>query len=136
MDKGILVIVAIGIAIVYFATNFSGDKPVDGDVSWSVSDKQHPYDPYYEKDVLGDQVLNLTPLSLERAKALWKTTPTAKRIAAVLPDFDLAITEAGNKIVKGDFKQFILDYLEELKGRYLAGQINGDGAKKALLGLH
>ena len=134
MDKGLLVIVAIGIAIVYFATNFSGDKPVDGDISWSVDEKTHAYDRYYEKDALGDRVLNLSSVSRDQAKTIWPTTPTGKKIASLLPDFALARTEVSNNVVKGAFREYLLEYLDNLEGRYLAGEINGDRAQRALLG--
>jgi hypothetical protein len=133
MEKGLLVIVAIGIAIVYFATNFSGDKPVDGDISWSIDKKKHAYDQYYEKDALGDLVLNLSSVSRDRAKKIWPTTPTGKKIASLLPDFALARMEVSNRVVKGAFREYVLEYLENLEGRYLAGEINGDRAQKALL---
>ncbi len=135
MDKGLLIIAAIGIAIIYYATNFAGEKPAEGKTSWSIEGKKHRYDPYYEKDVLGDQVLNLNTLTREKAKAIWKITPTAKRIAKAIPDFDLAIAEARNKVVKGTFKQYLLAYMENLKSRYLAGEINDEQAQKLLIEL-
>jgi hypothetical protein len=135
MDKGLLLILAIGIAIVYFATSFSGDKPIDEDISWSVSEKKHTYDRYYEKDALGDRVLNLSSVSRDQAKKIWPTTPTGKKIASLLPDFALARTEVSNNVVKGAFQVYLLEYLDNLEERFLAGEINGDRAQRALLGL-
>ncbi len=135
MDKGLLIMIAIGIAIVYFATNFSGDKPADNSVSWTVPDKKHSYDPYYETDLLGDRVLNLTSVSLDQAKRIWPTTPTSKTIAKLLPDFTLAKTEITNRIVKGAFRHYLLEYLEQLEGKYLAGEINSERVQKAMMRL-
>jgi len=132
MDKGLFIIIAIGAAIVYFATNFSGDTPVDSDITWSNTQKDHSL-PYYEEDVLGNNVLNFSSIPLTQAKSIWPSTPTAKKIAATLPDFDLARLQAENGIVKGAFRQYVLKYLDKLEGKFIVGEIRSDQAQKALL---
>ena len=134
MDKGLLVIAAIGLAIIYFAMHFS-DGNDGSDIAWTVESKQEAYEQYYEKDAMGDKVLNLTAYSADRAKSIWPTTPTATRIAQMLPDFALAKTEMLNQVKKGDFQRYLLEYLDDLEGRYLAGELNSDQAKKALMHL-
>ncbi len=135
MDKGLLVIVAIGVAIIYFATNFSGDKPADNDISWSVSNKNDKLSPYYEEDVLGNRVLNLSKVSLEQAKSIWTSTPTAQKISSMVPDFDLARIEIENNVVEGAFRQYLLQFLEKIEGRFQSGKIQSDQAQKAILNL-
>ena len=135
MDKGLLVIAAIGVAIIYFATNFSGDKPADNDVSWSVSNKNDKLSPYYEEDVLGNRVLNLSKVSLDQAKSVWPSTPTAQKIASIVPDFDLARIEIENSVVEGTFRHYLLRSLEKLEGRFQSGKIQSDQAQKAMLNL-
>jgi hypothetical protein len=135
MDKGLLVIAAIGAAIIYFAMHFSDDSGNGNELGWEVRSREKPYEKYYEKDALGDDVLNVTSLSLSQAKSLWPTTPTSKIIAKALPDFGLARTLVGNHVKNGAFKTFLYDYLEKLEGRFLVGEINSDQAKKALINL-
>ncbi len=135
MDKGLLVIGAIGVAIIYFATNFSGDKPADNDISWSVSDKNDKLSPYYEEDVLGNRVLNLSKVSLDQAKSIWPSTPTAQEISSIVPDFDLARIEIENSVVEGEFRQYLFQSLEEIEGRFQSGKIQSNQAKKAILNL-
>jgi hypothetical protein len=135
MDKGLLIIIAIGIAFIYFAINVFNVSSSDDDTQGSSSGDKTPYAQYYEKDALGDDVLNLSSLSLDRAKVIWATTPTGKNIAGTLPNFDLAKIKAENAIVEGAFRRFVMQHLEKVKGRYLAGEINGDQAQQALLGL-
>jgi len=135
MDKGLLVIVAIGVAIIYFATNFSGDKPADNDISWSVSNKNDKLSPYYEEDVLGNRVLNLSKVSLDQAKSIWISTPTAQKISSIVPDFDLARIEIENNVVEGAFRQYLLQFLEKIEGRFQSGKIQSDQAQKSILNL-
>jgi hypothetical protein len=133
MDKGLLVIVAIGAAFIYFAINiFNTSSSGDGS-EWSVPDDKPQYAQYYVKDALGDDVLNFASVSLDQAKSIWPSTPTGKNITSILPDFDLARTEIDNRIVNGAFKKYLLEYLEGLKGRFLSGEINSGQAQKALL---
>ena len=133
MDKGLLTMLAVGAAIVYFATHFSGDNELDDDISWSVQEKKKGYEKYYEEDALGDMVLNLSSLSLDQAKQIWPTTPTAKKIAGILPDFNLAKTEVKNSITKGAFRDYLLEYLDGLEGRFLSGELNSERTRKALM---
>ena len=135
MEKGLLIIAAIGVAIIYFATNFSGDKPADNDISWSVSNKNDQLSPYYEEDVLGNLVLNLSKVSLDQAKSIWASTPTAQKIASIVPDFDLARINIENNVVDGAFRRYLLAFLEKLEGRFQSGKIQSDQARKALLNL-
>jgi len=67
------------------------------------------------------------------SKSIWPSTPTAKKIAATLPDFDLARLQAENGIVKGAFRQYVLKYLDKLEGKFIVGEIRSDQAQKALL---
>jgi len=133
MDRGLLIVIAIGAVIVYFATSFSGDGAMDSDdTSWSVS-KKNKLDAYYEKDVLGNKVLNFSSVALAQAKTIWPSTPTAHKIASSIPDFDLARLQAENSIVKGAFRQYVLHYLDKLEGKFLVGEIRSDQAQKALV---
>jgi len=135
MDKGILVIVVIGAAIIYFATNFTGDGPIDRDVSWSVSNKNGKLAPYYEEDVIGNQVLNLSSVSFDQAKTIWPSTPTAQKIASIVPDFDLARIEIENDVAEGAFRQYLLESLKKLERRFLIGKIQSSQVGKAILNL-
>ena len=135
MEKGLLIIVAIGAVIIYFATNFAGDASADSDISWSVSDTNDKFSPYYVEDVLGNRVLNFSKISLDRAKSIWPSTPTARKIASIVPDFDLVRTEIENNIAAGTFRRYLLQFLEKLQGRFYSGKIQSDQARKALLHL-
>jgi len=134
MDKGIFLIIAIGAAIIIFATNFSGDKDFDGDISWSNTSKDR-LPPYYKKDVLGNYVLNVSSISLDEAKKIWPSTPVAKKVASTLPDFDMARLHAENDIEKGKFREYVMKYLDTLEGRFVVGDMHSDQVKKALLSL-
>jgi len=132
MDKGILVIFAIGAAFIYFALSMFNISSSTDDKKWAGENEKAPYAQYYKKDAIGDNVLDFSSISLTKAKAIWPTTPTKERIVSKLPNFDLAKEEAGNAISDGAFKQYLLKYLDELDGKYLGGEISADQAKEKL----
>jgi len=133
MDKGILIIFAIGAAFIYFALSLFQISS-DGDVARvsSYGGPEAPYARYYKKDVLGDSVLDFSGLTLDQAKTIWPETPTQSRIADKLPDFSLARAEARNALKESDFKHYLLKFLDDLEGRYLGGEIDVDQARAAL----
>ena len=132
MDRGILVIFAIGAAFIYFALSMFNISSSTDDAKWSGSGRKSPSAQYYKKDVLGDEVLDLSSVPLAQAKTIWAASPTKERIVSKLPDFSLAKAEAGNAVSDGKFKQYLLKYLDELEGKYLGGEISADQAKEAL----
>jgi len=132
MDRGILVIFAIGAAFIYFALSMFNISSSTDDAKWSGNEEKSPSAQYYKKDVLGDDVLDLSSVSLTQAKTIWATTPTKDDIVNKIPDFSMAKAEAGNAISDGKFKQYLLKYLDELEGKYLGGEISADQAKEAL----
>jgi hypothetical protein len=77
-------------------------------------------------------VLDVNALPLDRAKAVWRAVPIKDDILALLPDFDTAKTEAGNRIVKGTFRNYVLKKIEEIKGKFLVGEVTLDEAKRRL----
>ena len=132
IDKGILVIFAIGAAFIYFALNMFNMSSNSTSQEWSPRVENAPYARYYKKDVLGNDVLDLSSLPLEKAKKVWPTTPTKEHIADEFPDFSLAKAEVKNLIHDGEFKQFLLRYLEKLEGKYFGGELSLEQVKAAL----
>ena len=135
MDKGLLIVVLIGIAFMYFAVNAFKLSSSDDDTKWSSAGDNNPYAQYYEKDALGDDVLNFSSISLTQAKSIWPSTTTGKTIASLLPDFELAKTEISNHIADGTFKKSLLKYLEGIEKRFLSGEISGNQTQNAILRL-
>ncbi len=131
MERGLLVIVAIGVIFGYFALDMFRTASTDEDPQWNGA-MQEKYAQYYSKDVLGDRVLDLNALPLAKAKEIWRQMPVGKEIASVLPDFDTAKTEAANQVAKGAFRDHLLKTIEELKGRFLVGDIELEAAKKQI----
>jgi len=136
VDKGIIVIIAVGVAFVYFATGMFKTSDSQDDTKWAYSAPEKTYKNYYVKDALGDNVLNFNSLSLDQSKIMWSSTPEMKKVIDDLPDFELAKADAGNALVDGEFRTYLLGYIAELGRKYLAGQTNLMEAKQSLRDLN
>jgi hypothetical protein len=132
MDKGLMIVFAIGAAFIYFSTSLFNLSTSDDDTQWSSSGKKNPYAQYYKENIIGDTVLDLSTVTLSEGKTIWNAVPTKDQIIDALPDFDLAMTTAHNSLADGKFKEYLLGHLESLQSRFLGGEINGDQAKEAL----
>jgi len=131
MERGLLVIVAVGVIFGYFALNMFRTAATDETPQWNgvAEDK---YAQYYTKDVLGDRVLDLNALPLEQAKTIWRQMPTGKELTMLLPDFDTVRTEAANELAEGPFRDYLLKKIDTLKSKFLVGDITIDEAKKQI----
>ena len=131
MERGLLVIVAIGAIFGYFALNMFRTAATDETPQWTgaVEDK---YAQYYTKDVLGDRVLDLNALPLEKARETWRQMPVGKELTALLPDFDTVRTEAANRLAEGAFRDYLLKRIDTLKSKFLVGDITVDEAQKQI----
>jgi len=132
MDKGLIIMVAVGAVFAYFAIGLFNTSSSQDDSRWLPDSEKNIYEEYYKKDNLGDKVLNLNSLEMTKAKSIWSKTKDARKLADDIPDFDMAKSEADILLEEGNFKTFLLQYIEKLRGRYLAGEIDSDKAKELI----
>ncbi len=132
MDKGLIIMVAVGAAFIYFATGLFNTSSSDDDTQWASDSTKKIYENYYQKDSLGDNVLNLNSLDTTKAKTIWAATPAMEQIVKAVPDFELARAKADNLLADGPFKTYLLNYIDKLKGRYLTGEIDSEKAQMLL----
>ena len=131
MERGLLVIVAIGAIFGYFALNMFRTAATDETPQWNgvAEDK---YAQYYTKDVLGDRVLDVNALPLEKAREIWRQMAVGRELTTLLPDFDTVRTEAANRLAEGAFRDYLLKRIDTLKSKFLVGDITVDEAKKQI----
>ncbi len=131
MEKGLLVIIAVGAVFGYFALSLFNTSSSADDSKWtSASGKSDKYSAYYKKDSIGDMVLSLDSIPLDKAKSIWASTPTGAKIVEMIPDFEAAQNEIDLSVADGEFKNYLLKYMQDLQERFLTGDVDGDRAKK------
>ncbi len=132
MDKGLIIMIAVGAAFIYFALGLFNTSSSEDDTKWEPDSAKKVYESYYQEDSLGDKVLNLNSLETTKAKTIWAATPAMEQIVSAVPDFELVKAKIGNLLADGPFKSYLLNYVDGLKGRYLTGEIDSEKAKRLL----
>jgi len=131
MWKGLVVLGAIGLLFAYFVFNFVGEVEQDesgGDYIGTVKKEKA----YYTTDLLGDPLLNLRGVSIESARAIWRSSPMRKEMLEKFPDFEEIKMYIDNRLSPSDFKNYLLKRVDEIEGDYLSGNISAESAKSQL----
>ena len=133
MNKGLIVLIAVGLAFMYFAISLTGIAEETTPGLESGQSKQ--YAAYYKTDSNGDAVLDLSGVSLVKSKEVWRTSPIKDSILGYFPDFDIMKQMLENQLVNSEFKTFFIKKLNDVEGDYTSGTKNSDQAKNALMNL-
>ena len=136
MDKGLIVIIAVGLAFMYFAINITSiaEETTPG-LESSQSKQAKEYAAYYKTDFNGDAVLDLSKASLAKSKEVWRTSSIKDSVLGYFPDFDTMKQMLENQLANSEFKTFFIKKLNDIEGDYMSGTKNSDQAKKALTNL-
>lgn len=124
--------VAAGAAFMYFVMGLvDGAESTTPGIKNSPSRQAKEYARYYEKDVNGDDVLNLLGVPLSKAKKIWTASTVRARAMGYFPDFDTMKLIIDGQLVASEFKTFLLAELKRIEGDYLDGIATLDRTRKA-----
>ncbi len=137
MDKSLIVIVAVGLAFMYFVINLVGNlEDSDPRLQNSQSVKVKEYEKYYKEDSNGEIMLDFSSVSVEKGKQVWIESTLSKKIIKHFPDFDIMSEMAKNQLTDSEFKTFFLKKLNSIEGEYMGGKKSSDQAKDAIMKLN
>ena len=137
MGKGLIILIAVGGLFAYFVYNFVSDVQ-NSDVGGRQTDVTYqpgstdPAAAYIVKDATGAPVLDLSGVSLETAKKIWRESEYKNSILSHFPDFKLVRDTIGLRIAPGPFRDYLLKTVEQVESDYLGGAVD---AHKALVTL-
>jgi len=133
VNKGVIVLLAVGLGFLYFATNIV--KQVEDDnprLQNNQSRKAKENLKYYIEDSNGDLVLDFSSESIAKSKLVWKDCIVKKEIMGYFPNFDTMKQIVNNKLIDSKFKTFFLNKLNKTENDYISGNITLDQAKAGL----
>ncbi len=92
------------------------------------------YDSYCSLNEIGDRVLKLQDLPIEKKIDIWKNSSLKDEMILDFPDIDIMSKFIRDRIIdNSEFKQSFIEYIEYTQGRYLSGEITQDEFKEAIL---
>ncbi|WP_456431085.1 hypothetical protein [Nitratifractor sp.] len=133
MFKGFIALLLVGGAFAYFVFHFVGDIQNDdsyGGASTSVDTKN--LQQYYVKDALGEPVLSVGTLPLDKAKTIWRNSPLREEMLELFPHFDQMKTFVDNRINPSPFKDALRKHIETVEDLFLSGKIDSQEARARL----
>ncbi len=102
--------------------------------SKSAKTESTQYSSYCSLNEIGDSVLTLKGISLEKKIDIWKNSSLKDEMILDFPDIDIMSNFIRDRVIDDEkFKQAFIDYMEYIQGRYLSGEITQDEFREALL---
>lgn len=133
MDKSLLIFIAVGIAFIYFITNFIGDiQQEDEKFQSSTYHEKHRYDQFNAVDSIGQEILDVTGQPESVQIAAWNNSHLRHELKKYFPDFSTMKLFAKER-VRGDIlKMRLYKHIDSIEGKFFSGDINAEQAKKEL----
>ena len=134
MWKGLLIFVGVGAAFAYFVFHFVGDVEKEDPYSYVSRDEARAKAgaKYYEKDALGEPVLNLAGVPMKKAREVWRESQLRKEMLDLCPDFEGMKDFVNDRLRPSAFRKKLLERLDDVEGEYLGGSIDSETAKRKL----
>ena len=133
MDKSFLAFLAVGIAFLYFITQFVGDiQAEDEKYRNSEYEQQHKYDAYKGVDSIGRAVLNVEGIDAATQIAAWNEGELKQEFMDLYPDFSLMKDFINNRIHGEPIKTSLLKHVDDIETKFFSGELTTEQAKAAL----
>ncbi len=137
-DKGFLILAIVGAGFIYFVFNFVHNvqnENLNKTDYYNLNggdDTQKEVSKFYTQDVTGSDILDLSGVPLDKAKEIWSKSPTKDRIMKLFPNFKLMKDMIKLKVAPSDFRDYLLQEVDNTESDYLAGSVSSYEAKKHL----
>jgi hypothetical protein len=133
MDKSLLIFIAIGVAFIYFITNFVGDIQEEDEKFRNTGyEQKHQYDEYMSQDSIGRDILDLTGASPTMQMQVWNSSTLKGEMLADFPDFSLMKLFVKERVRGDAFQQKLLQHIDDVELQYFSGKLDPENAKRAL----
>ena len=135
MSKSVMIFGFIVFLIISWLIGFVDELHDDVDVNYGFNEKKLVEGDMrnYKLDSVGNNVLELSSLSLVEKKKLWKDSPLQDEMIALFPNFSDIKYFIENRIEDdGSFKEELLKHVESVQEEYIGGGMTGNRAKAIL----
>jgi len=134
MYKGLLLLLAVGIAFAYFVFHFVGSVESDDPDSYTSKNEQKAKEwaQYYKKDALGEPVLIFGNTPVQKADQVWKESSLRKEMLENFPDFEAIRQFVHDRLEPSAFRKYLLEKIDDIESDYMGGRIDSEEAKSRL----
>jgi len=133
MDKNLLIFIAVGIVGIYFVTNFIGDIQKDDEKFQNTEyTKKQQYEQFNSKNSIGLDIIDTTGASADIQIEAWNKSKLKKQMIDYFPDFDTMKLFAKERTRGEVLVPKLLKQIDTVEGKFLAGTIDSEEAKREL----
>jgi len=135
MFKGWVVLLILGLGFMYLVNIFLGQAESENatyETRTTKTIERENFAKYHKKDFNGDNVLDLSTLSLEEGTTVWIDSDIKSNIISNFPNFDAMKQMIENQLVDSATKTFLLEKFSEVEAKYLSGEMSSSDANNML----
>jgi len=133
MDKNLLIFIAVGIIGIYFVTNFVGDiQKEDEKFQNTAYAKKQQYEQFNSKNSIGLDIIDTTGAPAEMQIEAWNKSQLKKKMIEYFPDFSTMKLFAKERARGEVLVPKLLKQIDTVEGKFLAGTIDAEAAKREL----
>jgi uncharacterized protein YpmS len=133
MDKSLIMFIAVGIAFLYFVTNFVGDIQKEDEVFQSSDYKEkHKYNQYYTTDSIGQDIIDVTLADPKTQLEAWNRSQVKNEFLELFPDFDTMKAFIKNRVRGEELIRKLTGKVNEVEDKFFSGTMNAEQAQRAL----
>jgi len=133
MNRGMIILIVVGIVAFFGITNFVGKLKNDDDRLMNEGDRQKIDDSKaFRTDVVGNEVLVKGDAPLDKRIDTWKRSPLHDEYMGKFPDFSDMKLYIDDRVQDDELKAVIIAALERVEGKFFAGGLSPIAAKEEI----
>lgn len=133
MDKNFMIFMALGVGALYYVTNkVSAIQENDPAIQTNEYKEKHQFDEYQKVDSIGQNILDVTDISLTEQMKAWDNSPLKQEALSQFPDF-IEMKSFIKERVRGDsLISHLTTAIDKIQADFFAGAIDAESAKRRL----
>ncbi len=132
MDKSLFFFIVIGVAFLYFITNFVGDIQQDEKFQNEEYKQKHQFDQYQTVDSIGREILDMTDTPASVQVEAWNNSKLKTEFLALFPDFSEMKIFVKERLRGEILKAKLIASIDSVESQYFSGKMNAEQAKREL----
>ena len=133
MDKSLMIFILVGIAGIYFVTNFVGDIQREDEVFRNEGyNEKNKYNQYKAVDSIGREVLDVTDAPVSVQLNAWNSSALKQEFLNIFPDFSGMQVFIEERVRGTALKAKLKSTVESVEHAYFSGTMSAEDAKRKL----
>ena len=133
MDKSLILFILVGIAGIYFVTNFVGDIQREDEVFRNEGyNEKNKYNQYKSVDSIGRDVLDVTGAPVSVQLDAWNSSALKQEFLNIFPDFSGMQVFIEERVRGNALKAKLKSTVESVEYAYFSGNMSAEDAKRKL----